>query len=145
MYFGSYEHNLDEKGRLLIPRKLKEGLSEGSLLYILKGFEGCIAVYNKAEFTKLVEECSEISFKKKNSRAYLRLMLSSVTELVIDKVGRIQLPTQVLTKYQIGRQVMIIGVGDHFEIWDLTKYNQYESEANANFEEIAEALDSDDE
>ena len=72
-------------------------------------------------------------------------MLSSVTELVIDKVGRIQIPTQVLNKYQIGRQVMIIGVGDHFEIWDLNKFKQYESEANANFEDIAEALDKDDE
>ena len=145
MYFGNYEHTLDEKGRLLIPKKLKEGLSEGSLLYIMKGFEGCIAVYNKNEFTKLVEECSALSFKKKNARTYLRLMLSSVIELVVDKVGRIQLPIQTLTKYQIGRQVLIIGVGDHFEIWDLTKYNQYESEANANFEEIAESLDKDDE
>ena len=145
MYFGSYEHTLDDKGRLMIPRRLKEGLNEGSTLYIMKGFEGCIAVYNKDEFAKLVKECSEISFKKKNARTYLRLMLSSVTELVIDKVGRIQIPTQVLNKYQIGRQVMIIGVGDHFEIWDLNKFKQYESEANANFEDIAEALDKDDE
>ena len=145
MYFGSYEHSLDEKGRLLIPRKLKEGLSEGSNLYILKGFEGCIAVYNEDEFKKLTEECSKISFNKKNSRDYLRLVLSSVTNLVVDKVGRIQLPTPVLNKYEIGRQVMIIGVGDHFEIWDLNKFNIYQAEANENFEQIAESLEKEDE
>lgn len=141
MYFGSYEHTLDDKGRLMIPRKLKEGLSEGSPLYIMKGFEGCIAVYNEPEFAKLSQECSSISFNKKNSRTYLRLMLSSVTELTVDKVGRIQLPSQTISKYQIGKQVMIIGVGDHFEIWDLVKFNEYQQEANENFEEIAESLD----
>ena len=141
MYFGNYEHSLDNKGRLLIPRQLKTGLSEGSKLYIMKGYEGCLSVYNESEFTKLVEECSSLSYHKKNSRAYLRLMLSSVTELVVDKVGRVQIPTSTLTKFQISRQVIIIGVGDHFEIWDLNKFNEYQAEANENFEEIAESLD----
>lgn len=145
MYFGSYEHTLDDKGRLMIPRRLKEGLSEGSALYIMKGFEGCIAVYNESEFEKLTKECSQISFNKKNSRTYLRIMLSSVTELNVDKVGRIQIPVATLNKYQIGKQVMIIGVGDHFEIWDLNKFNKYQDEANENFEAIAESLDSQDE
>lgn len=142
MYFGNYEHSLDNKGRLLIPRQLKAGLSEGSKLYIMKGYEGCLSVYNESEFAKLVEECSSLSYHKKNSRAYLRLMLSSVTELVVDKVGRVQIPTSTLTKFQISRQVIIIGVGDHFEIWDLNKFNEYQAEANENFEEIAESLDN---
>lgn len=142
MYFGSYEHTLDDKGRLMIPRRLKEGLNEGSTLYIMKGFEGCIAVYNESEFEKLSKECSQISFNKKNSRTYLRIMLSSVTALNVDKVGRIQIPSATLSKYEIGKQVMIIGVGDHFEIWDLIKFNEYQAKANENFEAIAESLDN---
>ena len=145
MYFGNYEHTLDDKGRLLIPRKLKEGLSEGSSLYVLKGYEGCLSVYNQNEFDSLVKECSSLSFNKKNSRAYLRIMLSSVVELTVDKVGRIQIPTQTLNKFQIGKQVMIIGVGDHFEIWDLNRFNEYLSEANDQFEEIAESLEKENE
>lgn len=145
MYFGSYEHALDEKGRLLLPKKIKEGLEGSSLLYIMKGFEGCLSVYNEDEFLKLTKECETISFNKKNSRAYLRLVLSSVVELSIDKVGRIQLPSQILNKYQIGKQVTIIGVGDHFEIWDLNKFNSYQSEVNEHFEDIAESLGKDDE
>ena len=145
MYFGTYEHNLDDKGRLLIPRRLKDGLNEGSLLFIMKGYEGCISVYNEDEFNKLVEECSSISFNKKNSRAYLRMMLSSVVDLKVDRVGRIQIPAPVLNKYEIGKQVVIIGVGDHFEIWDLNKFNDYQKEANENFESIAESLENNDE
>ena len=145
MYFGSYEHALDEKGRLLLTKTIKEGLEGSSLLYIMKGFEGCLSVYNEDEFLKLTKECETISFNKKNSRAYLRLVLSSVVELNIDKVGRIQLPSQILNKYQIGKQVTIIGVGDHFEIWDLNKFNSYQSEVNEHFEDIAESLGKDDE
>ena len=145
MYFGNFEHSLDNKGRLLIPRQLKSGLNEGSKLYIMKGYEGCLSVYNEDEFNKLIKECSSLSYKKKNSRAYLRIMLSSVVELVVDKVGRIQLPVSILTKYQIGKQVTIVGVGDHFEIWDLEAFNKYQAEANENFEEIAESLVKDDE
>ena len=141
MYFGSYEHTLDEKNRLLIPKKLKEGLKENVFLYILKGFEGCLAVYNQDEFDKLIKQSESISFNKKNSRDYLRLMLSSVTELNIDKVGRIQLPQQLINKFQISRNVIIIGVYDHFEIWDKTKYEEYQSEANERFEQIAESLE----
>lgn len=142
MYFGSYEHTLDEKNRLLIPKRIKEELKSENLLYILKGFEGCLAVYNQAEFNKLVKEAESISFNKKNSRDYLRLVLGSVSELNIDKVGRVQLPVQTISKFQIGKQVVILGVGDHFEIWDLAKYNKYQKEANEKFEEIAESLET---
>lgn len=145
MYFGLFEHNLDEKGRLSLPKGLRSSLNENSSLYIMKGFEGCLAVYNEEEFKKLCDECSQISFNKKNSRTYLRIVLSSVVSLSIDKVGRIQIPVATLNKYQIGKQVTIIGVGDHFEIWDSNKYNQYQDEANEKFEEIAESLDTKDE
>ena len=140
MFFGSYEHSLDEKGRLLIPRKIKEGLKGFSNLYVMQGFEGCLAIYTEEEFKRLTEECNKLSFYKKNSRDYLRLMLASVYELNVDKVGRVQLPAQILEKYEISREVLIIGVNDHFEIWDRNTYPKYEKEANDRFEEIAESL-----
>lgn len=141
MYFGYYEHVLDDKGRLSLPRKLREGLQEGSLLYILKGFDGCLSVYNESEFQALCKEVSNISYNKKDSRSYLRVVLGSVVELTLDKVNRVQLPTQILNKYQIGRNVALLGVGDHFEIWDLQAYKVYEKDALERFEEVAEGLE----
>ena len=143
MFFGHYEHSLDEKGRLLLPKKIKEELKDNSPLYVLKGFEGCLSIYREAEFLKLCEECEKISFNKKNSRSYLRAVLSSVIELTIDKVSRIQIPKDTLTRFHISKNVIIIGVNDHFEIWDSETYQRYEEEVNAHFEEIAESLDED--
>ena len=141
MYFGYFEHTLDDKGRLLLPKRIKEGLAENAPLYVLKGFEGCLSVYNEIEFEKLTQECEKISFNHKNSRSYLRIVLGSVIQLNIDKVGRIQLPSQILNKYSINKNVVILGVGDHFEIWDSQIYQAYEKEANDNFETIAEKME----
>ena len=143
MFFGHYEHSLDEKGRLLLPKKIKEELKDNSPLYVLKGFEGCLSIYREAEFLKLCEECEKISFNKKNSRSYLRAVLSSVIELTIDKVNRIQIPKDTLTRFHISKNVIIIGVNDHFEIWDSESYQRYEEEVNSHFEEIAESLNED--
>ena len=143
MYFGYFEHHLDEKGRLLLPKKIKEGLKENATLYVLKGFEGCLSIYNETEFLKLCEECDSISFNKKNSRDYLRAVLGSVIELNLDKVGRIQLPSLVLNKYKMSKDVVVLGVRDHFEIWDLKTYQEYERSINDNFEAIAENLTKD--
>ena len=141
MYFGYFEHTLDDKGRLSLPKRIKEGLLENASLYVLKGFEGCLSVYNESEFNKLCQECEKISFNHKNSRSYLRIVLSSVVQLNLDKVGRIQLPSQILSKYNIKKDVVILGVGDHFEIWDSEIYKAYELDANENFESIAEKME----
>ena len=141
MYFGTYEHTLDDKGRLLIPRKIKENLGSESALYIMQGFEGSIAVYDKEAFEKLTKDVNSLNFYKKNSRDYLRIALSSVYELTIDKVGRIQIPTQVLNKFKISKEVTIIGVNDHFEIWDKEAFVTYQNEASERFSEIAESLE----
>ena len=140
MYFGYYEHNLDDKGRLMIPSKLREGLVSGSPLYVLRGFDGCLSIYNESAFTKLYSSLEEYSYNDKNARSYIRALLSSVTQLNVDKLGRIQNPTTILGKYQIGREVSIIGVGDHFEVWDRKFYKEYEDKNSDAFEEIADQL-----
>ena len=143
MFFGSYEHTLDEKGRLVIPCKMREEC--GVKLYIMKGFDGALSLYKVDDFEKLAAEVSSLSFKKKDSRAYLRVRLASACELDIDKQGRIQIPTQILNKYEIGKEVVVIGVGDHIEVWNKAAYKEYEKAADDSFESIAENLDDEQE
>ena len=145
MYFGYYEHSLDDKGRLMIPAKLREGLSGGSPLYVLKGFEGCLSIYNEISFMKLSEKLSSLPYEDKEARSYIRNLLGSVVQLNVDKLGRIQIPTLVLTKFNISRQVAVIGVGDHFELWDLAKYQEYEADNSKKFEDVADKLVNKDE
>ncbi len=138
MFFGSYTHNLDEKGRLVIPSKMRDEL--GLKAYILKGFDGALSIFKEEDFQNLVKELQNLPFNKKNSRAYLRIQLASACELDIDRQGRALLPTQLLNKYQIGKEVIVIGALDHIEVWNRSDYEEYEKSADSSFEQIAEEL-----
>ncbi|NLB49271.1 MAG: division/cell wall cluster transcriptional repressor MraZ [Erysipelotrichia bacterium] len=142
MFFGTYFHTLDNKGRIVIPSKLRA--EAGRLVYILKGFDGALSIYKENEFDDLVKEIESLPFNKKNSRDYLRIQLASACQLEVDQQGRVQLPAHLLAKYGISKEVIIIGVGDHMEVWDKTTYEQYEKKVEQDFEKIAENLESHD-
>ncbi len=138
MFFGRYEHSLDEKNRLVIPSKMRS--EAGDTLYLMKGYDGALSLYKESDFNKLMEEVSSYSFQKKNNRDYIRTQLSSTYDLEIDKLGRITIPTALISRYSIGKDVFIIGVVDHIEIWDKEKYLAYEKESDSSFEEVAEKI-----
>lgn len=143
MFFGNYSHSLDEKGRLVIPRKMRESL--GNKIFIMKGFDGALAIYKEDAYEEVIEELKKYSFNKKENRDYLRLKLASIVDLEVDKMGRVQIPVAILNKYGIQKDVVVLGAGDHIEVWDNTKYDAYMASIEDNFEEIAERIGNDDE
>ena len=141
MFFGNFAHSLDEKGRLMIPRKMREEL--GYKVYIMKGFDGSLSIYPESRYQKLVEEFSKLPFNQQKNRDYLRLQFASTYEMDVDKLGRVQIPTALLNKFNISREVIVLGIGDHIEIWDQKKYAEYEASVKDEFENIAETIGND--
>ena len=117
IYFGTYRRNLDAKRRLLLPSRLLT-VKEGDSLYVLRGFDGCLAVYDEEGFQKKVTELLSRDTLNPAARDYVRISASSVEALVVDGHGRIGLPAELLSRRNIGFDVTIIGALDHFEIWD---------------------------
>lgn len=138
MFFGSYHHTLDEKGRLLVPSKMRDAL--GQKAYVLRGYDGALSVYTEADFLKYMDSLESLPFGRRDARDFRRVALSSVSELLLDRQGRLQLPAALLSKYAIGRNVVVIGVLDHIEIWDEGKWAAYLKENEKDFEDKAEAL-----
>jgi MraZ protein len=138
MFFGSFAHTLDEKGRLMIPRKMREEL--GYKVYIMQGFDGSLSVYTEGKFLLLSEEFAKLPFNQRKNRDYLRAQFATTYEMEVDKLGRVQIPTALLKKFNISRNVTVLGMGDHIEIWDSAKYEAYEQEAIENFDKNAEEL-----
>ena len=114
----------------------------GYKVYIMKGFEGSLSLYNEERYQKLVEEFSRLSFNQSKVRDYLRIQFASTYEMDVDKLGRVQLPTALLTKYGISKEVIVLGIGDHIEVWDKVKYDEYENSIRDEFENIAETIDA---
>ena len=143
MFFGKYESNLDEKGRVVIPSKYREEL--GDKLYLIKGFEGCVSLYKEEDFTNFIDNLKRLQYEKSKVRQYQRLLLESVVELTIDKHGRVLIPTRTLKEYEISSKVTIVGVINHLELWDSIKYDNYKKDNEGNFELDAESLIEDNE
>ena len=141
MFFGNFAHTLDEKGRLMIPRKMREEL--GFRVYIMKGYDGSLSIYNEPRYQKLVEEFENLPFNQRKNRDYLRIQFASTYEMDVDKLGRVQIPTALLNKFNISREVIVLGIGDHIEVWDQKKYAEYEVGVKDEFENIAETIGND--
>ena len=138
MFLGSYDYSLDDKGRLVIPSKFRNEI--GEKLYFMKGYDGCISIYKESDFNNALLKLQNLQFEKEKARLHLRVLLETVVELTLDKSGRIQIPTKTLQKYCIGKAVKIIGLLDHFEIWDSESWEKYRDEHEKDFEKDAEDL-----
>ena len=139
MFFGRYAYSLDNKGRLVLPAKFRQEL--GDVVFAMRGYEKCLSIYPAHSFEKLVQHIDQLSFHQKNARDFIRASLASTIEMPLDSHGRIQIPSQTLAAYQFDKQLIVIGVNDHLEIWTPQAYEAYEREVNENYEAIAEGLD----
>ncbi len=136
VFFGSYSRNLDPKGRLMLPREL--GIAPGETLYIMKGFEGCVSIYREDNFQEALNKLASLSYTDPDNRAYVRLAASSMKKLPIDSVGRVLLGKDLLKDYAIGKEVTLIGVIDHLELWDAGAYASYLLRNGRDYEALAE-------
>ena len=121
MLIGSYQHNIDSKGRVIMPAKFREEL--GQVFYATKGTDGSITVLSTEAWEELGKKiCSLPSAKTKDLK---RFIFSSAAELCPDKQGRILLPPVLRNHAGLDKDVMIIGTGSRVEIWDLDRWNKY--------------------
>lgn len=135
-YYGKYVRSLDGKGRLLLPSNL--GIGAGETLYLLRGLDHCIAVYDEAHFAAQQEKWMELSYSDKDTRAYLRIALPSVVIASVDNQNRILLSKSLQEEYGIdGRSATIIGMLDHLEIWSTSALEEYQGNNASSYEELA--------
>ena len=115
-FTGTYQHNLDDKGRLMIPAAFR-ALLEGNA-FITKGFDNCLMVMTEANFNQVFERLQAMNITDPNTRLLRRLILANAYPVEIDKVGRIHLAPNLrsLVGIQSG-ELAVVGQGDYFEVW----------------------------
>ncbi|MBQ0035615.1 MAG: division/cell wall cluster transcriptional repressor MraZ [Firmicutes bacterium] len=138
MFIGKYQHNLDAKGRIIIPSKFRDELHSSFILNI--GLDGCLTIYSLKQWEKVNEEINKLPTTKKATRLYVRMLASNATECTLDNQGRIQIPSFLSQPVNINKECVVIGANDHIEIWDKTTWENYYKEASEQFEEVAEHL-----
>jgi MraZ protein len=138
MFFGTYTPKLDDKGRLFLPAKFRDGLSEG--LVVTRGQERCLTVWSNADFDRLTERLGEASQTNKGTRDYVRMLFSAATQEVPDKQGRISIPSVLRDYAALRKDVMVIGAMNRIEIWDPESWQQYTEEQEQKFSELSDEV-----
>ena len=138
MFMGEYHHNIDDKGRLIIPSKFRNELGEKFI--VTRGLEECLFVYSISEWNEIINKLKQLPFTNKDARLFMRMFMSGATECELDKNGRINIPA-TLTKYaSLDKECVVIGVNERLEIWSSSKFDNFFNENIDNFSDIAENL-----
>ena len=138
MLIGEYQHNIDAKGRLIMPAKFRPDLGERFI--ITRGLDGCLFGFPAKSWEMIQEKLQQLPLAKRDARKFTRFFYSAATEVEIDKQGRINLPKNLIDFAGINKECRVIGVSDRIEIWSSEQWEDFADEASESYEDIAEDM-----
>ena len=121
---GQYAHNIDAKGRLFIPAKLREEL--GEKFHVTIGQDHCLSVYSDESWNAFMDKLKELSYSKVKQ---LRPMFAYAADCEPDAQGRILVPAKLRQYASLDKEVVVIGSFDRVEIWNAQRWAELESAA----------------
>ncbi len=138
MFWGSYDHVLDDKGRTGLPKEFRDQLEKlkGSSWITLS--QGCVVILPNAEFEALKHRYAGHSERRAKLR---RLLLGMAHSFSLDKQGRFLIPPTLRTKGGLTRDLVIMGVGERIEIWDRSLHARELEDIQNNYGKYSNDLD----
>jgi len=138
MFMGEYQHNIDVKGRIIVPAKFRSGLGEQFVL--TRGLDQCLFAYPMEEWKILESKLKNLPLTKKDARSFTRFFFSGAIECEVDKQGRINIPQTLRTYSKLDKECVVIGVSNRVEVWSKEIWEDYFTQSENSFVEIAENL-----
>src|SRR5438128_2539685 len=130
---GTHPRTLDDKNRLALPKRTREQLGNVEKLFVTQGQDQCLWLFSPEELERLAGKIDQAPATDKDVRVFLRLFFANVEEVDIDSIGRILLPERLVDFAGLERDVVLIGVRDHLELWEAVRWRQFSSENAARF------------
>ncbi|MDR2464655.1 MAG: division/cell wall cluster transcriptional repressor MraZ [Streptococcaceae bacterium] len=137
-FLGEFQHNIDAKGRLIVPAKFRVGLGENFV--VTKGMDGCLFVYSFEEWSKFTEKMKDLPLSKVQTRQFTRHFFASASESELDKQGRVNIPVPLREYANLEKTCVVVGVNTRLEIWDKSRWDEMNQVAEESFDEIADSM-----
>lgn len=115
MFWGEYSHQLDEKGRLIIPARYRPHLAHGAVL--TRGLDRNLVIYPDDSWRALSERLNELPLTHPTARALRRLLFSGAVEISLDRQGRVLIPAYLREYAALDGEVLIAGMETFLELW----------------------------
>jgi len=138
VFLGEFEHALDDRGRVAIPAKWRGQLGDG--LVVTRGLERCLFVWPMDEWRGISQKLTQLSFMHADARRIHRFIFSSATDTVLDRLGRILLPSFLRDYADLRDTLALVGLHNRFEIWNRASWQTERSSAEDQGPELAEHL-----
>jgi MraZ protein len=136
---GHFEHSLDAKNRLSIPARFRASFSAGTVL--AKDPESCVAIWTPETHEAIIERALAGSNPMGSQyRKLSRFYQGNSFEIDLDASGRVTVPPPLLAHAGIEKEVVVVGVGDHLEVWDKGRWVREQEALDAQIEEVTESL-----
>jgi MraZ protein len=136
---GHFEHSLDAKNRLSIPARFRADFSGGTVL--AKDPEPCVAIWTPATHEAIIERAlGELNPMGSEYRKLSRFYQGNSFEIGLDASGRVTLPATLLAHATIEKEVVVVGVGDHLEVWGADRWRTEQEALDAEIGEVTERL-----
>ena len=138
MFIGEYQHSLDDKKRVSLPKSFRTGL--GKRIVMTRGLDNCLFIYSKPAWEKVAKRLESLSFAQADTRGFNRFILSGAAEVEVDSAGRILIPDHQKEFAGLKKQIVFAGVSDRVEVWDANRWSAYKTRIEKSAERMAETL-----
>lgn len=138
LLIGEYEHTLDEKKRVSLPKGFRGSL--GKRVVMTRGLDNCLFIYSYGSWQKVAERLQSLSIVNEDTRGFNRFMLSGAAEVDVDAAGRILIPDHQKEFAQLKKNVVFTGVSDHVEVWDSARWKSYKARIEKDADQMAKKL-----
>jgi MraZ protein len=137
---GAFNRSLDEKQRVAIPKRLRDdmGCADGGWLFVAPGLDKSLAIYTEAAFLRLGEKLALSSPNRTDVRAFARLFYGQSQRMELDRQGRVRIPPELVALARLEKDVMLVGVQDHLELWSTSAWQSYVIQQQEQYDQIAE-------
>jgi len=138
VFLGEYQHAVDNKGRVVLPRKFRDSLEQGCV--ITKGQEHCLYVFTMERWQEEMAKVAKLPRTDRRSRNFSRSFFAGASDQGLDKQGRIAIPETLRTYATLEKDVTVVGVADYIEIWSTSVWEGVAAEADELYAGIEEVL-----
>ena len=138
MFYGEFMQDVDARGRMVVPQAFRADLASG--LVITRGLDGCLLVYPASRWDEVADAVSRLPLTRSVARAFARLLLGGASSQTLDAQGRFTLPAPLRRYARLDSNAVIVGTGDHIEVWGDAAWGRMTEDLAETGSEIAETL-----
>jgi MraZ protein len=133
---GTHPRTLDDKKRLVLPKRVREQMGEPSLLYLTPGPDQSLWLFTQECLEKQADRFDQATPGDGEARVFRRLYFAQTEAVDVDRAGRILLPDRLISLAGLAHEVVLLGVRDHLELWDARRWQGYIEQHSPGFQKM---------